>query len=130
MFVEMHWENSVRGISELENLNVMNNFPELLYNNSLYYLTYYICPDCGKYLLYKVRARGVKAIFKGETKNLFNIFTCPLCKRFYASLDGAGERNSFYTTTRLSDFALRSIAYSDEQYVKLVHHTEDISSNF
>lgn len=130
MLKEVNWENSVTGIEELNNLNVMDNFPRLLYDNSLYYVTYYICPDCGKYLLYKVKARGVRTIFKGETKNIFNIFTCPICKRFYASIDSSGGSNLFSTSTKLSDFALRSIAYSDDKYVALVQHTEGISNSF
>lgn len=130
MLEKIKWENSVVGINELNNFSIMDEFPSNLYNDSIYYITYYICPDCGRYLLYKIKARGIKTIFNGEVKSIFNIFTCPICKRFYASVYSCEEENIFFTSTKLSDFALRSISYSDLQYVSLINDTEEITSNF
>lgn len=118
---EIQWENSTTKIKELTDLFIMDKFPSTL-GNSLYYVSYYICPDCNKHLLYKIKIRGVKTVFEGETKDLFNIFTCPVCKRFYASI--ASSTNSFYTSTRLSDFALRSISYKNDEYNYLIGYTQ------
>lgn len=126
IFLEkIQWENSTTEVKELNRLAIMDNFPSTL-GNSLYYITYYICPDCKKSLLYKIKTRGAKTIFEGEIKNIFNMFTCPICNRFYASIDSSG--NFYSTSTRLADFALRSIAYSNNEYINLINYTEDFEN--
>lgn len=127
---DLQWENSVKGIKEINNLFIMDKFPPNIYNGSKYYVTYYICPDCDDYLLYKIKTRGIQTVFQGNTTTLFNIFTCPRCRRFYASVH-TPVSNSFSnlaTGTRLSDFALRSIPYSEDNYIILIGYTEAMFS--
>lgn len=107
----MDWESVYKGIKECDNLDLLDEYPPRFLGG--YYISYYICPDCNK-LLYKIQARGVTTSFK-EYKNLnvFNIFTCPSCNRFFVSL----VNNS--GSAKLSDLALVSKKYSDyEQYTQ------------
>ena len=99
----MDWENSYIGIRELDKLDDMDNHPSIIFSE--YHITYYICPDCGQ-LLYKIQARGTTTYFNGYKEvPIYNIFTCPSCMRFFASVvnkNGIGK---------LSELALISKRY-------------------
>ena len=99
----MDWENSYIGIKELDTLDEMDNYPQRIFGE--YYITYYICPDCGR-LLYKIKAKGTTTDFKEyESVPIYNIFTCSSCKRFFASVvNGKG-------IGKLSELALVSRRY-------------------
>lgn len=114
MHINMDWRDAVHGIGELDDLNVMDNFPSRLFSGASFYVTYYICP-CGKHLLYKIKAKGNTTSFRGFDYEVWNIFTCPVCRTFYFSVDGK----------RLPEFALRTNSYGEDEYIRKVLELEN-----
>lgn len=104
------WENFYKGIKECNDMDELNRYPYNLLGG--YYLTYYRCPFCNG-LLYKIQARNVYTCFREyNSLELYNIFTCPNCFHFYASLINNSGNG------KLSELALVSKKYnSKDEYV-------------
>lgn len=111
MELKIDWEKSVRGIGE--NVDAMDRFNP---NIGPYYLTYYICPTCQRTLLYKIKTRGAYTYFKGQRVSVYNVFTCPHCRRMLASPVNASG------VGKLSELAIVSKEYrSDDEYIAVLN---------
>jgi hypothetical protein len=97
-------------------------FDEVLLYSPAYYISSYECPLCSNSVLYKMRVRGAKTVFKGHTHSLFNLFTCPDCKVIYASITETNLNN--INNLPLSSFALLSEKYGTiHEYKNVLAYT-------
>ena len=98
-----------------DNMSKLSSFKPLLSDKLPYYISSYECPLCNDFLLYKMRVRGRKAFYK-KTLELYNLFTCPKCRVFYASIVSS-ETN---TPITLNNFALLSDEISIKDYINFL----------
>ncbi|MEG2812103.1 MAG: hypothetical protein RR912_06280 [Clostridium sp.] len=121
----IQWVSEYRGIESTDDGNLYNSFSYAINSSFNYYLSTYICPDCSESLLYKIKTRDVKTTAFGKEVRLFNLFTCTKCRKFYASIDPIGnDRNN--TSSKLSDYALVSEEYDENDYITRLHDTSEL----
>ncbi|MCR8745475.1 HIRAN domain-containing protein [Romboutsia lituseburensis] len=125
---DIEWIGTIRGIECCREVRLdYDSFPSLLYNESLYNKSHYVCPRCEKMVLYQLKVSAVYTVYKNVEKLLVhNIFTCPDCRTFYASAKTKNESDEHWTETNLSEFALKSDTYSKEEYNDLISYSEKI----
>jgi len=114
MSILIKWERElINGIINSD-ADILCYNPFLLKNSQAYYISSAQCPECKRMLMYKMRVRGVNSSFRNNPVTLFNIFTCPECRRFYASV-GMGSQMA----KPLVEYALVSKKYLDEnEYIR------------
>ncbi len=116
--------NWIKSISDGIKSNPADNTSKpFLWEGSPYYISTYVCPECEKFWLYKLRVRGAKSLFNGRPVSLFNLFTCPVCRKFYASTAVGPLSQSQFTSLPLSQYALVSQTYSESEYTKKLAET-------
>lgn len=125
---DIDWIGTIRGIESCREARLdYESFPSLLYNDSLYNKSHYVCPRCEKMVLYQLKVSGVYTVYKNIEKLLVhNMFTCPDCRTFYASAKTKNEFDEHWIETNLSEFALKSNTYSKEEYNDLISYSEKV----
>lgn len=125
---DIEWIGTIRGIECCREARLdYDSFPSLLYKESLYNKSHYVCPRCEKMVLYQLKVSAVYTVYKNVEKLLVhNIFTCPDCRTFYASAKTKNESDEHWTETNLSEFGLKSDTYSKEEYNDLISYSEKI----
>ena len=99
-----------------DNLNKLNDFKPLLIDNLPFYISSYECPLCKDFLLYKMRVRNQHITFNNGVFETYNIFTCPGCRRFFASV----LCNKTHSPRTLNSFALVSEEISQSDYISVL----------
>jgi hypothetical protein len=113
--VTIEWETSLNnGIINSSGISVRPVPYLLVENRKEWYNSSAVCPYDRDMELYKLRARGTYTIFEGKKTYLFNLFTCPICRRFYASV--ATSNDPLNTSLPLTQYALVSKQYKKEEY--------------
>jgi hypothetical protein len=108
--IDISWKQSLQNAVK-NTIKNLSQFDEELSFSPEYYISSYECPTCNNSVLYKMRVRGSKTIFKSQTYSLFNLFTCPDCKVIFASITETNLNN--HTNLPLSSFALLSEKYKN-----------------
>ncbi len=97
-----------------------------------YYTSAYVCPCCNEHPLYKMRVRGTtSAPPQNSTKfvdrqsvELFNLFTCPKCRIFFASVTLPEDNHDpLHTSMPLDKYAMESMQYSSYIYPDILLKT-------
>ena len=85
-----------------------------------YYISHYACPHCSNALLFEMRCRDSIAAYQDRMLRLYNVYTCPECRRFYGSIleEGADLRK----------YALESQKYSESEYFETLVKTTAFNS--
>ena len=113
--ININWIDTLEnGIQD--NLNKLSSFKPLLFDNLPYYISSYECPLCEDFLLYKMRVRGQQTVYDNDIVEMYNLFTCPKCRVFYASVVSS-ETN---LPVVLNNFALLSDEISKKDYIKIL----------
>lgn len=120
--LNINWIKSMESGFQNDPSNI-NRFVPFLWEGSPYYLSTYMCPDCGNMALYKLRVRGAKTVFNNRQVELFNLFTCPMCRKFYASTAVGPLTQNNITLLSLKEYALVSQTYSQEEYMMKLGET-------
>ena len=115
--INIDWIKSISNGIESNAMDVMKYNP-YLWEGSPYYVSYYVCPECGRMLLYKMRARGSETIFNNNRLDVFNIFTCVDCQKFYVSTPHQP----------LDQYALVSKTYTESEYKQKLFDTLSFSN--
>lgn len=109
--------------------------------NSLYTTSSYACPFCESEeedgvpvfpVLMKLKIQRTVSIYQGDFYTLFNIFTCPKCRRFFVSIkkkNGNDIRNEDYLPPALRELALISAPYEQEIWRMLLENTAQFTNN-
>ena len=119
--IDINWKQSLQNAVKNTSKN-LSKFDEVLSFSPEYYIYSYECPTCNNSVLYKMRVRGSKTIFKSQTYSLFNLFTCPDCKVIFASITETNLNN--YTNLPLSRFALMSNNFHFvHEYIEMLSYT-------
>ena len=127
MGININWTKSItNGIRD--DVTRVANFKPYMWEGSPYYISSYVCPCCNDMMLYKMRARGSNTYFNGKMVDVFNIFTCRVCKKFYASVStGSYER----TAKPLSEYAIVSKSYySTDDYLDTLNKTLQYANGY
>lgn len=126
MQINISWEKTITNGIRDDVIRMRNFSPYLLGENAPYYASSYACPRCD-FILYKMRTRGVTTNFNGRTVEIFNIFTCPKCRKFYASISTGG----YYETAKpLREYALVSKTYSENEYKAKLFETLSFANGY
>ena len=116
MSLKIEWVDDVfNGIRNFNGDDRMYN--PFLTPDEKYYISGAECPCCNRTPLYKMRARNTPTTFKGKSVKIYNIFTCPMCKMFFASVytDELNKWGDYFKP--VMEYALISKEYTDEQYL-------------
>ena len=117
MYINIQWIGELKNRID-DNVAKVSQFKPFAWENLPYYISSYECPKCHDMLLYKMRVRGATTLYNGRITQLYNIFTCPICGKFYASIV---DTNGFI---RLNEYALESKSYlSKDEYAKVLIST-------
>lgn len=80
----------------------------------------------------KLKIQRTVSIYQGDFYTLFNIFTCPKCRRFFVSIkkkNGNDIRNEDYLPPALRELALISAPYEQEIWRMLLENTAQFTNN-
>ncbi|WP_270851262.1 hypothetical protein [Clostridium tertium] len=129
---KIEWINVARNeIKTLRQVGVYDDFRETLFNTNGFYSSTYCCPECARSPLYKMQVHGLKSKYYDEVAILYNIFTCPNCRRFYASVLNAGtDTITIEESSQLSNFGIYSDRYDFSTYQYLLELMEDTYHNY
>lgn len=122
-------KNEIKYINEM---GVYGDFKQTLFPTNGFYASSYCCPECARMPLYKIQVHGLKTKFYDSTAVLYNVFTCPICRRFFATvlnseLEGNMTRED---ASRLPNFGIYSNRYDFETYHYLLELLENAYYNY
>lgn len=120
------------GIKSVNQVGLIGNFSDFLFDTKGFYRSTYCCPECQRYPLYKIKTHGLESTFRGSKVFLYNVFTFPNCKRFLASILNADLSDGWTIeeSSKLSTFSIYSYRHYLDEYYKIVEDIDDAYHNF